>query len=576
MQKLFILNLMFCTICNLQPMINNHVLTVQPLGGGSIGLTQEQVNVFDFFLNLQEGVSEISVVSLLYSQESFRQLLLLLTVENGFYELSQFSVEQLIEIIRIANYLGLNKDTLKVAIAKRFAYLVREVSWPNYEKDFQVLVDFFRGSGGEEIFEHAVLPYLTSSYKPLGLRKWNPLYLSPDGTMFMTLFRSWNMKVGDPYTGKSITSLLGDDIRWWRWSPDSTKIALVNMDNNITIHQIVPHHKKLIKFLGGEETVSDVKWSPDSTMLAGICGECAQIWDATTGKALLSVVHNGNEVRLDWLPTSDRIMITSLDDQEVRIWDVTQQKVLYNLTLAGNVGENHISPDGKKLAVKEGYSFQIIDLSTGEPSQLFWQQQDSYGISKVMWAPVGDKLAILKGDHSVEIWDVVFSQLLFTIPYCSFGIMWSPIADKIANAFDKEVVEIWDVTTGQRMHMLSEHDCIFDLKWSEDGTKLLVKSRNGKLWDIKTGKCLHTFNYGEVNDLHWLNDGSVMSSGEEGVTVLPRLNGIEQKLLTLRAIRDFCSEDKIKMSRGSSLKQCFNSLPRPVQKQIKPGCCTIL
>ncbi len=93
--------------------------------------------------------------------------------------------------------------------------------------------------------------------------------------------------------------------------------------------------------------VNAVAWSPDGKSIASVSYD-AQVWDAATGKTLVTRGYSVNAVA--WSPDSKRIASGSRD-QTVQVWDAADGGNVY--TYRGHsawVTAVAWSPDGKRIA----------------------------------------------------------------------------------------------------------------------------------------------------------------------------------------------------------------------------------
>lgn len=159
-------------------------------------------------------------------------------------------------------------------------------------------------------------------------------------------------------------------------------------------------------------------------------------------------------------------------------------------------------------------------------------------VHAVAWSPDDTHIAVGNDDGSVQIWDVISDQRLFTFHSNNdfvYAIAWSPDGRLIASGGDSGIVQVWDPVTSND---LSTYDnkrssdygapTINTLAWSPDGTRIASGDDNGtvQVWDALSGLNIHTYDtntdfssiYG-VNAVAWSPDGTHIASGEENGTV---------------------------------------------------------
>ena len=146
------------------------------------------------------------------------------------------------------------------------------------------------------------------------------------------------------------------------WSPDGGRIA-TGSDDGVRVWDAVTGKELLT--LECDYTVESVAWSPDGRRIA-TSSDGVRVWDAVTGKELLSLERGRGVESLAWSPNGSRILAKSRRN-EIRIWDVT-------------AGEQE--------------SFFITPLPEGEYVALSADQTKVIGASAGAWRWLG-RLAVL-------------------------------------------------------------------------------------------------------------------------------------------------------------------------------------
>ena len=134
--------------------------------------------------------------------------------------------------------------------------------------------------------------------------------------------------------------------------------------------------------------VAGVAWSPDGKRLAST-GDNAQIWDASSGRLLLTYNRTGPVYSAEWSPDGKRIALGTLD-KTVQVWDVSTGSLL--LTYKGHTNEVRSvawSPDGKRIASGSGdTTVQVWDTSSGR--HLLTYTGHTAEVMNVAWSPDGN------------------------------------------------------------------------------------------------------------------------------------------------------------------------------------------
>jgi WD40 repeat protein len=324
---------------------------------------------------------------------------------------------------------------------------------------------------------------------------------SPDGSRLASASRDGTVKVWDATTsqearavpagilspdGKHRASSVGNEVKVWdtemgrepltltghtgrvqsvAFSPDGRRLVSAAADRTVKVWD-AQTGQELRTFEGFAGPVNDsnsvaggmgpVAFSPDGKHLAGRVGNEVKVWDALTGREVVTYKGNvGQITRVAFSPDGKRLASASRKGPgsaghgEIKVWDAETGQELHTLP-AGGLSVT-FSPDGRRIA------------GAGKPPI------DVYGPT---------------GSGEVKVWDAETGQELLTLQGHTSYVLnaaFSPDGQRLASGgwFDP-TVRVWDVQTGQQLLALKSPGGGSNLAFSRDGHRLVAGEQ---LWD---------------------------------------------------------------------------------------------
>jgi WD40 repeat protein/serine/threonine protein kinase len=372
---------------------------------------------------------------------------------------------------------------------------------------------------------------------------------SPDGTRLAFGTDRAEVTVADAATGKALSILRGhsDSVVCVAWSPDGTRLASVGWDGAVKVWDAnQPNHFPRSRRTGWRPfpvrgsaavPVNAVSWSPDGKRLAAADrdgavkvtnlaarGGAAALDDTKTFRE-----HARGKCVVSWNPHGTRL--ASSDDAAIQIWDAATGKELVTLKGSEEVQWLAWSPDGTRLAsAGRGGTVIIWDPVTRGQIRSFRRSHPTTSdpVSSVTWSPDGVQLAAAFWEGVVVIWDTTTGQSTCTLKgHKDFvhSVAWRPTGTWLASAGRDRTILVWDASTGKVLCTLKGHTQWVDqISWSPDGKRLASCSddKTVKIWDPITGEALITFPFLPTvgqglpdlpRCLDWSSDGSCLAVG---------------------------------------------------------------
>lgn len=289
----------------------------------------------------------------------------------------------------------------------------------------------------------------------------------------------------------------GASVRGLQFSPDSTRVAIVESGGNLTVWDVVLGRQLLAIATGSEET-SDASYSPNGRQLATFGGAGAgdsRIWDANTGRELKRLMVPDAIDLASMRYSEDGMRIEGRDDkQRTYAWSALSiSEVPLSASACRAELRGMTSRDGKKLLVwGAGSRARLCDVASDMQMALL----DGVHAGVVNGASLsGDaSLAVTAGaDRVAVVWRLANeASAIAKLPHpapvraAAFGTDGQHVATGDASG----VVRIWNVASAKTVHELIGHPAAVSIVvYSPDGSLILSAADNGKaaLWNAASG-----------------------------------------------------------------------------------------
>lgn len=300
-----------------------------------------------------------------------------------------------------------------------------------------------------------------------------------------------------------IRLVLHHDAEIWSvtFSPDGKRIGTASQDKTAKIWD-AETGKLLLTLKGHTASVNGIAFSRDGKRVATSSDDhTAKVWDIITGKELLTLSGHTNWIyRIAFSPNGKRLATTS-EDKTAKIWDAVTGQELLSIAVDGAVFYDvAFSPDGKRLATSvenmETYisTVRVFDTTTGK--ELLTLPINGGSPRGVAFSPDGTLVAGTGTSFpNARIWDATTGKVILNgFPDQKDGLLdvtFSPDGKLVATGGLDQKARIWNATTGQILYTLSGHtNPINGVAFSPDMTQLATASwdHTARVWEITAAR----------------------------------------------------------------------------------------
>jgi WD40 repeat protein len=361
------------------------------------------------------------------------------------------------------------------------------------------------------------------------------LTFSPDGRWLITASDDATMKIWDTRSGDLLQAYpdFTNVVLGVTFSPDAKQFAV--SDGSIHVWQFNSDSQADQTTISNQElfaipNAASDSFSPDGSQLAGISGNNIKLWDAASGRELMTLIgHTGWVMGLAFSPDGKSLASTSLDGT-VRIWSLSPGSELTAV-------QSPVAAFGTRIV----YSPIEDEFATsgGDGTATFWNAKTGklrlqlkghdLGILSIAFSSDGTRFATGSLDGTAIVWDTATGRQLLTLPGHEFGtrdIAFSPDGELIATGGFDGTAKIWAIRTGELVNEITEHQgIVLGVAFSPDGKYLATASTDttAMIWDVSTGNQLFTLTGHEsgIREIAYSPDGAMIVTGSgDGIIIL--------------------------------------------------------
>ncbi|MGF1539565.1 MAG: NACHT domain-containing protein [Pleurocapsa sp.] len=259
---------------------------------------------------------------------------------------------------------------------------------------------------------------------------------------------------------------------------------------------------------GHQDHIWSVAFSPNGQIFAsGGADRQIRLWDLNSGQCNRVLVGHQDWIRAIAFHPDGHTLVSSGGDGTIVFWNLDTGT--YTAIQESQVWSLAVSRDGNFLISGSGdRAVKLWDFHTKECLQTYIAE-DCQGVYSVAFSP--NEQAIISGstDNKIRLWELQTGKCLrvfaghegfvFSVACSSNFTSLSAFSQYQAGIFasgsSDRTVKLWDLATGKCLHTLRGHDNkVCSVAFSSDG-KLVAsgsQDQSTKLWDVATGKCLQT------------------------------------------------------------------------------------
>ncbi|MGE5374875.1 MAG: helix-turn-helix domain-containing protein, partial [Bacteroidota bacterium] len=301
------------------------------------------------------------------------------------------------------------------------------------------------------------------------------LSFSPDGKWLVTAGDDAALKIWDVSSGALLKNYadLGDIVLGATFSPDGKQLSF--SDGTLHMWEWSDRNSLSNQELFTIPGAVPDSFSPDGSRLAGYVGNDIKIWDAVSGRELLTLTGHRNWVMGLAFSPDGRTLASTSKDGSVKVWSLAPGGEL--ITVASPVAAPGtrvaFSPDGKQFLTNGGGGTGILwDTETG--ARRLRVSGHEAEVLNVAFSPDGNYFATGGLDRKFILWKAVDGTELWSAAGHENGVRdltFSPDSKMVATGGLDGTAKIWDVHTGKLLreitgHRSQNHDLVLGVAFS--------------------------------------------------------------------------------------------------------------
>ena len=296
------------------------------------------------------------------------------------------------------------------------------------------------------------------------------------------------------------------------YSQSANQLAIAAA-NNIHIHDADTYKERMV-LAGHTDSVLAVAFSANGKLIvSGSADKTVRLWEAETGKlrrardehtAPVNIVAFSLEGKRFWSASRENNMLRSWYSRDGGRWSTktSSADIVKSITTVAfsQYGETFAQAVEMTMAVKDQFKFAVFlsETDTGNDLAPDILTKHREKITALTISPSGEYLATGSSDWTIEVWKVTDREPPTPVNFGSplwilkghagtvTSVAFSPSSKMLASGSADQRVRLWDLTTGKHLHTFSNHTSkISALTFTRDDV-LASGSSDGTafIWDL--------------------------------------------------------------------------------------------
>jgi WD40 repeat protein len=280
------------------------------------------------------------------------------------------------------------------------------------------------------------------------------------------------------------------------FSSNNRLLASGSVDNSVKLWDAATG-KELLTLAGHQARVTGVAFSPDGKRLATSSGDrTVRVWDTTSAKELLCLEGHAGPVTCVAFSTDGRLVAGGGEDTVVCVWEAdTGRKAREFTDHRRPIGAVAFSSDAKEVAsISRGPKGELLVWETASGGTIFSQRDKLW--TSVAFAPDGQRLASggFEGPGAtgirkpaIHVWELGAREPIKSLVGHEDAITQVAFRHDgkqlVSSSFD-QTVRLWDVSKGSEIKTFQEEAAALSAAFSPDGLRVASGSEDGtvKIW----------------------------------------------------------------------------------------------